>query len=203
MKKITTALFYVLLTTFATTTLVKAQKIDRGVAFASIKNKAALETYLVNSNSGAESNKSTKDNLTTSASDIKTAKDNLKAMKASFRATENFKKTFKDVPDASWTVEDHVIVASFKKADIKTDVVYDRRGYLVHSLTSFPADKTPANIRSIVESDYPNGDITFSVQVKEGDMDFFIVQLEDKRTIKQVSVYNGEPNLIKDLRKSL
>lgn len=186
------------------TSKASAQSSDRGIAFSGIKNYGDLASF-VNENSSADkaSSATTKESLKAAEKDLNTSKANLKAMKANFRAAENFRKTFKDAPEAKWTVEENAIVASFAKDQVKTNVVYSKKGNWIHTLSYYPGDQTPADIRTIVENAYPNHDIALAVAVKEGDIDFYIVQMEDRKTIKQVGVYNGETNLIKQLNKSM
>lgn len=182
----------------------KAQSYDKGVAFTSLKNASALQTYLNENNSVNKSDSnSVKESVKSPEKSLIASKENLKAAKANFRATENFKKTFKDAPEATWTVEENAIVASFSRDDVTTRVVYNKNGRPIHALSYYPADKTPNDVRSIVETDYPNANITLAVQVKENGMEFYIVQLEDKTTIKQIAVYDGSTNLIKEFTKIL
>lgn len=142
-----------------------------------------------------------KDGLKEAESTFEASKSKLKAVKANFRASEFFKKLFKDVADAQWRVEEQAIVASFVRDEVNTNVIFDKKGHWVHNLTYFPADKIPTEIRSIVEDNFINADLSLAVKIKEGGIEFYIVNIEDKRTIKQVSIYNGEVNVIKELQK--
>lgn len=202
MKKIITVLFCGAISAFAITSNVSAQSFGKGIAFTAIKNYPALAAYAKEYTAVDKSGSgSAKESLNSAENALKTAKANSKALKANFKATENFRRAFKNAPDATWNVEQNAIVASFSRDSVKTNVVYSNKGYLIHSLSYFPASKTPAAIRSIVESDYPNGDITSAIEVNENGMDYFIVNLEDKRTFKQVTVYEGATNLINTLKK--
>jgi hypothetical protein len=195
MKKIISVLFCGIIIYLAITANVAAQEVSKGVSFAATKDNAALPSGGNETISAGKSESSAKESL-------KEAKAKLKALKANNRAAESFNKMFRDAPGAKWVVEEKAIVASFNRNDVKTSVIYSKNGSWIHNLTYYPANKTPEHIRSIVESNYPNADITLAVEVQEGGLEFFIVQLEDKRTYKKIGVYNGETNLIEEYNKS-
>lgn len=202
MKKTIPVLLSGIIISFAIISLASAQSSHKSVAIGIIKNNPALTNYINENNSGVKGvSGPTNESLMTAKGDLKISKANLKALKANLRATESFKREFKDCPDVTWRSIKDGILASFSKDGVKTTVVYNKKGFWIHTLSYFPAEKTPASVRSIVETNYPNADITSSVQVKERDMEFFVVNLEDKRTIKQVAVYNDETNLINEYNK--
>ncbi len=59
----------------------------------------------------------------------------------------------------------------------------------------------PKAIRSLIRSNFPDYNITGMNEIKEGDMTFYLVYLEDETSYKQISVYNGELNVFKELQK--
>ncbi len=133
----------------------------------------------------------------------KDSKANLKAIKANSKALKNFTMIYKKAgAGASWSMENDAMIASFTKDNVKTSVVYNKNGNWFHTLTYFPGEKTPEDITSIMDYVYPKDDVKLTVKVEEGDKLFYIVQLENKTTIRQVTVYNGEVNQIEELTKS-
>ncbi len=169
-------------------------------SISSSKAKAipALVTVSEDKTSGNEKTNVSKDNIKETKANLKAVKANLKAMKANFKAEENFKKEFKDAPDAAWSVETNVISASFNKDDIQTRVIYNKRGNWIHTIAWCGESKMPKEIKSLIKSNYPDYNITGMNEIKEGDMTFYIVYLEDETSLKQVSVYNGELNVFKE-----
>jgi hypothetical protein len=203
MKKIITVFLYGIIISFAVTINVKAQSLNKGIAFADSKSNPAA-TAFANETGSVDKDPvaSRKESLNSATMDIKTSKANLKTIKASFKASENFKRNFKNVGDEKWQVDEKAIVAFFIKDDVKTNVVYNKNGSWIHTLTYYHEEKMPTDIKQIIERDFPDDDITLAVDIKEGDMNFYIVQLENKTTYKKVSVYNGETNVFEILKKS-
>lgn len=206
MKKIISTVLCGIIIFAASTSIVMAQSYDKIIAFAALKNNSQFNGFLKESSVDSSSNNTispvTKESLKLAEKNLNTSKADLKAMKANFRANENFKRLYKEVPDANWEVSQNGTVASFIKDDIRTNVYYDKKGYLNYILTYYPINKAPADVVSLVEDEYPNTDIDLVVDAKKADVEFYIIQLEDKRTIKQVTVCDGEINLIKEMQKS-
>lgn len=201
MKKIITVFLGGIIISLTITNNATAQNADKGLAFAAIKNNPALISY-VNENNVADS-PSTEESLKSAEKNLKASKANFKALKATNRASENFKKLFKNSPDASWSFGKDAIVARFHNDEVKTTVIYSKKGSWIHTLCYYPAHQTPENVRTVIQTAFPDDDITLAVQVKEGDLEFYIVNLESKTMYKRVSVYNGETNVISENKKSI
>jgi hypothetical protein len=54
---------------------------------------------------------------------------------------------------------------------------------------------------AVAKSEYGTATARLGIQVQEGDLDFFVVQLEDSTTYKQVAVFEGQATLIKEITK--
>jgi len=187
---------------FAVVGSVNAQSNDKVIAATTTKDNTAMNAFLSKTSlmeKGAllEDAKS----ALLPEKSVKVSKADLRAVKADFRATTYFKKVFKDVPDPTWAVGKFGIFAYYTKDDAKTIAVFDKKGFLVQTLAYYIPEKTPANIRSIVQDSYPYDNIAQAIKVTEKDAEFFIVQLEDQRTFKQLSVCNGMIELMAEYRK--
>lgn len=191
MKKILTVLIGGTLISFANSNA-NAQKIDNNIAYEAGKNNAKVSFPTVDEATDVKS----------VAVLAKTSKADLKAIKANFKATELFKEAFKDAPEAKWATGINTIVAYFTKDSLRTQAVFNKSGILLHYLTFYPADKTPKAIRSIIKDVYSNANINLLTEVKENDMDFYIVNIEDKKTFKEIAIYNNEIVLLKEYNKS-
>jgi hypothetical protein len=132
----------------------------------------------------------------------KDAKSSLKTTKANSKALKNFTMLYKNAAGASWSMESGAMIVSFTKDNVKTSVTYNKNGNWFHTLTYYPEDKTPQDIASIMDYAYPKDDVKLTVKVEEGSMQFYIVQSENKTTIRKVTVCNGEVNQIQELTKS-
>jgi len=131
------------------------------------------------------------------------AKASFKALKANSRASENFKKQFKNAGNVSWSSQEDVIVGSFTKDEMKTNVIYDKNGRWIHTLQYSDERTMPEKVRSTVEDSYPGYDISLCVEVHEGINVFHVVQIENKRMFKQLGISNGEVNEISVYRKNV
>lgn len=126
-------------------------------------------------------------------------KSTAKLNRASFRAFNDFKSAFKNEPDAKWYVETDVITAAFTKDDIRTKVVYDKKGRWLRTMRVYQENKMPEDIRSLVKrSIYYDYTITLVHQIQEGDITFYIVGLKNGKKFKQISVYDGEINVFEE-----
>lgn len=138
-----------------------------------------------------------------SKSGLEEAKANLKMQKANFRAAEYLRKEFKNAPDVKWTVQKEVIMASFRKDDIHTDVMYNTKGYWLHTISRYDESKIPADMKADISNAYRGYTITQVQEIKEGTVTFYVVHLEDSKSYKLISVYNGEMNVYEEFDKTL
>lgn len=179
----------------------RAQMSLADISSSKTKTISALSSMSEDKTSGDEKIIVNKDNIKESKANLKTIKINLKALKANFKATESFKKEFKDGSDVKWLVEKDAISASFNRDDIQTRVIYNKRGNWVHTISYCGESKMPKAIRSLIRSNFPDYNITGMNEIKEGDMTFYLFYLEDETSYKQISVYNGELNVYRELQK--
>lgn len=203
MKKMISAVLFAIIIAFAAPGYASAQTGDKDIAFIPAKNHAAYISFITESYAGENAAVAVADTLAATNITSKASKADLKAAKANSKALRNFNIMYKkDMPDAKWYVLQDGMVASFSRGDVNTQVVYNKKGNWLHTLTYYPASKTPQNITSIMDDVYPKDDIKLTVKVEEGNIQFYIVQLEGKMTLKKVTVYNGEVNLLEEYTKS-
>jgi len=202
MKKTILALLSVSAILLATAGQANAQGGDKDIAFIPAKNHAAYVAFM---NQYAEADKiiSVAGEDTAASITENAAKASLKATKANSKALKNFSMLYKkNAAGASWSISNDAMVATFNKDNVKTTVVYNKKGNWVHTLTYYPENKTPKDIAAIMDGAYPKDDVKLTIQVEEGGMLFYIVQLEGKTTYKKVTVYDGEVNTIEELTKA-
>ena len=201
MKKMTAALIGITIITLAAGN-VAAQTSDKDIAFIPAKNHAAYISFVANNNFSSEDAMIAGNGGTAkTGTNTRSTKASLKAAKASNRAVQAFKLSYKDA-NASWSVAKDALIATFNKDDVRTTVVYQKNGKWFHTLTYLPGSKTPQDIADIIGDAFPRDEIKTTVQIEEGSTKFYIVQLEGKKTLKKVTVYNGETNVIEEFTKS-
>ena len=201
-KMISTALLAIVIA-FAAAGNAAAQTGDKDIAFIPAKNHAAYVSFIAKSYANESAAVAVKDTMAVTNATGKTSKTDLKAVKANGKALKSFHSIYKkNMPDAQWSVLQDGILASFSKDDVNTSVVYNKKGNWLHTLTYYPPGKTPQDITSIMDNAYPKDEVTLTVKVEEGNMLFYIVQLEGKTTFKKVTVYDGEVNLLEEYTKA-
>lgn len=191
MRKILSILLIAVLCTCATNSLVTAQYADKNYLVSVDKIKSYLEFEKKLEAEGISDPK-----------EITTRKGHINTFKASGRATANFKKHFKDASAVKWSLNDEVIVASFTNDEVRTNVVYDKKGRWINTLRYTYENTMPKQVRSIINDVYPGFDVNLCVEIHENNLIFHIVQIESKKEFKQLGIYDGEINILKEYEKN-
>lgn len=122
--------------------------------------------------------------------------------KAGIRAVKNFKSQFKDRADAKWFADEKTISAYFNGDGIRNVVCYSSSGSFIRHMKMYDENKMPSDIHELVKrSIYYNCAIKGVQEILEQDILFYVVHLEDDKSFKQVTVYNGEVNLLSSIKK--
>lgn len=168
----------------------------------SLTTISSSKTSAITALTAGSDDKTSGDKKTAAGKDnLKDNKANFEALRANFKATESFKKEFKDVSAAKWNAETDAISAFFVRDGIQTSVIYDKKGNWVHTIAYCDEKNMPKDIKHLVRIAYPLYDITGMREIKEGNITFYIIYLEDETSLRQVSLYNGELNVYKEFTK--
>ncbi len=128
----------------------------------------------------------------------------IKLTKANARALKDFCFNFKNGPDVKWTVEKNCISASFRRDDVQTFSVYDKQGEWLRNMSYYNEAKMPEDVRKMIKrSEFFDYKITGVQEINEQDVLFYIVHLEDGKNYKQLCVFNGQYDVIKEFKLSL
>jgi hypothetical protein len=120
------------------------------------------------------------------------------------RVLRAFTKSYKNVYGESWEKNNGGFSAKFTSNGIACLVYYSPNGKWQGSLKSYAEDKMPTEIRKTVKSEYYDYSITLVQEVETPESEqvpTFIVHLEDKTSIKQLRIHDGEMEVWKDLKK--
>jgi putative heme degradation protein len=81
--------------------------------------------------------------------------------------------------------------------------VYDKKGKLVYSVYRYDATELPADVKSLVRSEYYDYDIAGVEEVQTpGDASsIYFVYVQNDSKLKIVRVYNGETELVKEYKR--
>jgi hypothetical protein len=134
---------------------------------------------------------------------LKEKRAELKAAKASLKISNDFNKNFSGAGDVKWNTEEKAIIATFKKDERSTRVVYDKSGSRVYSIvTYFNENLMPAEARAKVKSAYEDFDITLVQEIYQSGILVYLVHLEDARNFKQVLISGDEITMYREFKKS-
>ncbi len=174
MKKISLTLAAAIIVTIVTTSSIYAQNSKNDLVFTdSPKNQAATK------------------------SDIKLPGGSLNT-----KAEKSFHKAFKTINGETWVPAKDGIVAKFIKDGIHTMVYYNKKGTWMGTLRYLSEDLLPKDVRHTVKSEYYDFSISNIVEVTVGDKTAYLITMEDKTSIKQVKVVDGEMEVTHDYKKS-
>jgi hypothetical protein len=116
--------------------------------------------------------------------------------KSGVRAMKDLSKRFTDPSSAKWFVGSKIISASFIKDEIKYSVSYDKNGHWIRTIKSYNETRMQENIRELVKrSKYFDNDISYVWEVQEGSFLYYVIHLQDKKTVNEIVVYDEEITL--------
>jgi hypothetical protein len=119
------------------------------------------------------------------------------------RAIRDFQGRYKKVSNAMWFSDPQGGYISYFVRDGYGDrVIYDKKGVWLYSLIVYDENKLPQDIRAMVKSAYYDLAITLVEEIQSIEGVTYIVNLEDKSTIRVVKIDNeGEMKVLQDLSK--
>lgn len=103
----------------------------------------------------------------------------------------SFDRSYPNVDNEKWTVENGYYFATFKNGTVKNQVVYSRNGQLDYSIKTYSEQELPAAVRSIVKSVYYDYDITQAQELELNKSTIYLVKLSDSKKLKTVRVADG------------
>ena len=115
----------------------------------------------------------------------------------------SFLKAYKDVSDEKWIEVTDGFVAMFTYNGRDYQVAYTKRGNLVHTIRSYNEDKMAPELRHLVKSTYYDYNINRVHEIEiPRDPITYVVQLEGKKELINLKVYEGEMEEIQKFNKS-
>ncbi len=124
-----------------------------------------------------------------------------KMPKAGFKSLKAFNRDFKNDRDVKWFFEPNVISATFTRDDIKTNVVYDKKGHWLRTVKTYQENKMDRGTREVVKSKYFDDKITQVQEINEGQLKCYLVYLENESSFKTVSVVDGDMHIYEQFKK--
>jgi hypothetical protein len=124
------------------------------------------------------------------------------ANSANTKAVNDFNKRFSSASGAWWISDNNSIASYFKEDGFTNKVCYDRKGNWMYSMIYYYESKLPKNVRANVKSTFYDMSIVLVKEVQTTQGKVYVVNLEDKTTIRIVKVSDeGEMETIQELIK--
>jgi len=118
------------------------------------------------------------------------------------RAKRDFANRYKNVANEKWTVTSEGTNVSFTMGEIRCSVRYDKNGYRMFTLRSYPEKYLPKNIRTQVRSTYFDYNIKWVQEIaKNLNPIVYVVLLESDKEWIKVRVGDGELTELEKLDK--
>jgi hypothetical protein len=117
------------------------------------------------------------------------------------RAVKNFRKTFKDVPNESWSKKPDGFRAKFTRDNIAYVVDYSKKGRWLFTFRNYNEPQLDKKIRSAVKMAYLDHHVFRVIEVRTRAAKAYFVKIEDFLTIKTIRIANGEMQEVESLVK--
>jgi hypothetical protein len=154
--------------------------------------------FFVQSAEARNSNK-----IVTSGGDTPRSKTTVVSMSnGNSKAVNDFNRRFNKVSDAWWLSDNNGFTSYFKEDGFTNRVAYDRKGNWIYTMIYYNESRLPKNVRSVVKSEFYDLTIVLVKEVQTMYGKVYVVNLEDKTTIRIVKVNDeGEMETVQEIIK--
>jgi hypothetical protein len=108
------------------------------------------------------------------------------------RVLKSFKKDFKSDAQVIWSAEEDFYCAYFVSGGVQHRVNYNKKGKLLQTIKAYSPKYLSNDVKNLVEESYDGYDITGISEVIIGANTVYYVNIESRRKLKVLVVYNGE-----------
>jgi hypothetical protein len=91
-----------------------------------------------------------------------------------------FKKDFKNAVKPRWFTMDQNYLVKFISKDQKNHALYNSKGSIIYHISYGNAQTMPKDIRAMVSSKYPSGDIVTAINVNQNQRKIWIVNVKER-----------------------
>ena len=146
-------------------------------------------------------NKSTE--VKKSAAIANPANNSLQPNEVNPKVLKHFSRTCKKASNIRWYSVNDVGVSGYYDMPNQTGrCLYDKKGRLLYNILTYSEDFLDATTRNLVKSSYPGFGIDLVQEVFSDGITIYIVHVSDRKSIKLLTVYEGEISVYKDFDKS-
>ena len=120
----------------------------------------------------------------------------------STKAVRHFIKSFKQAEDVHWFDAVNGMAAHFTMNGTRSRANYDDKGNWLNTIRTYSESALSKDIRDIVKRRYYDYSVTIVNEITDEQRTAYVIQLEDESTLKTISIYDGDMNVIKEYVKS-
>jgi len=106
-----------------------------------------------------------------------------------------FRRKFRITVPVQWSTDNKLYLACFEKDSIQYRVTYRSNGQLVQTLKKYSARHLDKEIKAQVDESYDGYDITGATEIITGQEKVYFVNIESRRKLKELIIYNGDVSL--------
>jgi hypothetical protein len=108
------------------------------------------------------------------------------------KVLKSFRRSFKTQTPVQWSTDEQFYLAYFVENGIQHRITYRKNGSMVQTMKTYSAEHLDKNVRSQVEETYDGYDITGVTELSSESDTVYFVNIESRRKLKEVVVYEGE-----------
>ena len=112
-----------------------------------------------------------------------------------------FDKNFRNAEDIRWEEEDENLIANFKRGNITTKALFNKKGRLVYTIDFYPEEMLPNSVETMVKRDYRKYTIKSSAKICEANRQIWVVKLESKKDFATVRLEDGQMEEVEKFQK--
>ncbi len=141
------------------------------------------------------------DELTSNSSKSKKNKSQ-SAETFSARALVHLNNLFHPVTVVSWFTSKNEISASFMQDDVRTRVIFTKKGRWSYSFIYYRGYKLAPSLRSLVLNDYANYEILGVTEIHVHSDVIYLVNIENQKNVKKLVIYNGSVSISQEFERA-
>lgn len=109
-----------------------------------------------------------------------------------------FRRTFKVSVPVRWSTDENFYLAYFEKDGIQHRITYRKNGQMIQTMKTYSVKHLDREVKARVEEAYDGYDITGATEVITGQETVYFVNIESRRKLKELIVFNGDVTLRKE-----
>ena len=115
---------------------------------------------------------------------------------------DSFRKSFPEADDVKWYNADKNYMAKFIQDDQQNSALFNKKGYLLYSISYGFEKDLPENIRTQVHHAYPECTISRAIKVEQEDRTVWVVNVDTRGDLRVVRIEGDELEEVEKLKKA-